>query len=125
MMSIGRLVDRSEGNEMLPAAFSNSRWTDPVKFSAQCAVALIGKRLEEKTYRLIRFQLGQTRLVQHQTRERLRVRPPELAKFLSALHNAADIALGERKNDGIIGRANRQQVLLGILQIPFQSGQFH
>src|SRR5438477_1402160 len=93
MMSIGRLVDRSEGNEMLPAAFSNSGWTDPIKLSAQCAVALIWKRLEEKPHRLIAFHLAQPQLVWLQPRERLRAGRPNWAKFLSAFTTTADMPL--------------------------------
>src|SRR2546423_12458153 len=119
MASIRRLIDRSQRNEMLPGAISDRRGTDPIKLSTQCTVALVRKRLEEKTHGLIRFQLRQTRLVQHQTREWFRLRPSELAELLSALHNAADIALRERKNDGVVRRANRQQVLLRVLQIAF------
>src|SRR5207253_6891557 len=67
----------------------------------------------------------QAGLVQHQARERFGVGASKLAKLLPTLYNAADIALSQGNDDGVVGCANRQQALLRILEVTFQSAEFH
>src|SRR5437868_2496730 len=63
-LPIRGIIERGKSDKVLPAAAAHSGRTDPVQFSAQCAITLIWKCFKEKSDRLAHNNFRQSTFVQ-------------------------------------------------------------
>src|SRR5215216_2630253 len=115
-------IKRSECHKTGPFNTGNGRWTDPVDLSSDSPITLVRKSFEKVANPLCHSEPGESGFVHHHPSAWLRTFRRQLTEHLSLLNRTAYSSLIHGNDHAFVGTANRQQILLGIFQIFFQSG---